>query len=71
MEIFLYMCEVCGACMFDKQDRGSVSYANYCVGCKQGSFFKKVVIRHTFDEYYTQIYQFVLEEKKDDSKKEE
>ena len=66
MEIFMYMCEDCGTCMFDKQDRGKSSYANYCAGCKQGSFFKKVVVRQTFDEYYT----FVLEEKRNDSKEE-
>ena len=71
MEIFLYMCEVCGACMFDKQDRGSVSYANYCVGCKQGSFFKKVVVRHSIFLGEEQKYMFTLEEKKDDSKKED
>lgn len=63
-EVFLYMCEDCGTCIFKNKDYQSSTYNSYCAGCKQGSFFKKVVIRKTFGEYYT----FVLEEKKDDAK---
>jgi len=66
IEVFLYMCEDCGTCICKSKDYQSSSYNNYCAGCKQGSFFKKVVIRQTFDEYYT----FVLEEKRNDSKEE-
>ena len=66
IEVFLYMCEDCGTCICKSKDYQSSSYNNYCAGCKQGSFFKKVVVRQTFDEYYT----FVLEEKRNDSKEE-
>jgi len=66
IEVFLYMCEDCGTCICKSKDYQSSSYNNYCAVCKQGSFFKKVVIRQTFDEYYT----FVLEEKRNDSKEE-
>jgi hypothetical protein len=65
MEIFMYMCEDCGTCMFDKQDRGKSSYANYCAGCKQGSFFKKVVVKRSIFLGEEQKYMFILEEKKD------
>jgi len=65
-EVFLYMCEDCGTCIFKNKDYQSSTYNSYCAGCKQGSFFKKVVIRKTFGEYYT----FVLEEKRNDSKEE-
>ena len=66
IEVFLYMCEDCGTCICKSKDYQSSSYNNYCAGCKQGSFFKKVVIRKTSGEYYA----FVLEEKRNDSKEE-
>jgi hypothetical protein len=43
-EVFLYMCEECGMCMFESRDKGTASYNNYCAGCKQASFFQKIVI---------------------------
>lgn len=69
-EVFLYMCEECGTCVFNGIDRGKASYNNYCVGCKQGSFFKKVVTKNKYDMFCN--YQgtcFVVEENIDDKEK--
>ena len=48
-EVYLYMCEECGMCMFDNNDKGNVSYSSYCAGCKRASFFKKVIITTEFN----------------------
>jgi len=50
-EVFLYMCEECGMCMFESSDKGTASYSNYCAGCKQASFFKKVAVKHKYDMF--------------------
>jgi hypothetical protein len=70
MEVFLYRCENCNSAKFFNEDHGRTFYVDQCNGCQGWSYYEKVVIRQTFDEWYTQIYKFVLEEKKDGDKKE-
>jgi len=67
-EVYLYMCEECGMCMFENSDKGMASYSTYCVGCKQGSFFKKVVTQNYLGPFGDIVSRFVLLEKKNDSK---
>lgn len=71
-EVFLYMCEECGMCMFGNSDKGNVSYNNYCAGCKQASFFKKIVLRPAYDMFAnfqgTKFVTYVIEEKVEEKK---
>lgn len=68
-EIHLYMCEDCGMSIFNAIDRGRASYNNYCAGCKQGSFFKKVMIKSAYDMFGNfqgnKFVTDVIEEKKE------
>jgi hypothetical protein len=56
MEVYLYVCEVCGLVKYNEIDKGSVLIV-MCKGCGLVEFHKKVVIKEN---------KFVIEEKQKD-----
>lgn len=72
MEVFLYRCELCGTVKIFDDDYGRIHYVNQCGDCKGWAYYEKVIIGPVYDDFEAfQRKWFMVEGKKDDTKKEE